>query len=434
MEYKDYLEQAKKYLSSRDGLSSFREYYDKAKNSLQSEYDASKERINDEYVSDVGRAVTQSRMNAKNIDQYMTSRGLARSGEAETERINENLSLNSSLNELAKSKNKALTDADVRHQSAVLELEKELADKEYDESKRLDTLADGIASKQLGIDERAEDIANDKEKTQSEHEYNEYMKRLEAELDELAAKKKREYETQKIADERKYNEQQTAEERAYKEKQTADERAYKEKMLEEERAYEQSRIDDERAYAEKLKENEKVETDGKYTPKQSAESLAKDVVKAYTWSGEKISSQNDRIKVHDFLEEFKSSTNATDKYLNELESALRGMGYKEPGADELTASSLVKTAKSKYDEWYYDAYSTYDGTGLLPLERVEKAKKAVTIKQLDYCWLHTENAGEFECCCDILDISAALRREYESRPLVTDPETGKTTFKKPKGD
>ena len=157
MEYRDYLEQAKKYLASSDGLSSFREYYDKAKSSLQSKYDASKSSINDEYESDVGRAVTQSRMNAKNIDQYMTSRGLARSGEAETERINENLSLNSSLNELAKNKNKALADAGIRHGDALLELEKELADKEYDESKRLDTLADGIASKQLGIDEDVKD-------------------------------------------------------------------------------------------------------------------------------------------------------------------------------------------------------------------------------------------------------------------------------------
>ena len=434
MEYRDYLEQAKKYLASSDGLSSFREYYDKAKSSLQSKYDASKSSINDEYESDVGRAVTQSRMNAKNIDQYMTSRGLARSGEAETERINENLSLNSSLNELAKNKNKALADAGIRHGDALLELEKELADKEYDESKRLDTLADGIASKQLGIDERAEDIANDKEKTKSEHEYNEYMKRLEAELDELAEQKKREYEKQKIADERKYNEQQTAGERAYKEKQTADERAYKEKMLEEERAYEQSRIDDERAYAEKLKNDEKVETDGKYTPKQSAESLAKDVVKAYTWSGEKISSQNDRVKVHDFLEEFKSSTNATDEYLNELENALRGMGYRELSADELSASALVKNAKAKYDEWYYDAYSVYEGSGVLPLERVENAKKAASVRQLDYCWLHTASKTEFEFCCDLLGVSEAFKREYEARPLVTDPETGKTTFKKPKGD
>ncbi len=423
MEYKDYIEKAKKYLNNDDSLASYREYYAKAVNSLDSRHDKAKADINDEYAFDVGRAVTQSRMNSKNIDQYMASRGLARSGEAEQERINENLSLNSSLGELAKEKNKNLREADAEHSSSLLALEKELAEKEYDAKLKNDENAASYADRQLAMDQRNEDIALDKEKTASEHAYNEYMKRLEAELEESAAAKTREYEKQKIADERAYNE-----------KLTADERAYKDRLIADERAYEKSKIEDERAYAERQKAAKEAEENGRYTPKQSAESLAKEVVKNYTWSGEKVSSKNDRIKIYDFLEEFRKSSNATDEYINELESALRSMGYKELNEAEETARSVVKSARDKYDEWYYEEINRYDGTELSPLDRSEKAKEAVLFRQLDYCWLHTSSEEEFESCFEMMNVSESVRKAYSSRPFVTDPETGKTTFKVPKGE
>ncbi len=424
MEYKDYLEQAKKYLSGDDGLSAYREYYDKAVKSLDDRHALTKAEINDTFVTDVGNAVTQSRMNAKNIDQYMASRGLARSGEAEQERIYENLSLDNTLSSLAKERNKRLSEENASHTDALLALEGDRADKEYDAKNKADSLSFDMADKQLGMDERAEEIALDKEKTKSEHEYNEYMKRLEAELEEQSNAKKREYEIKKIADERAYNE-----------KQTAEERAYKEKLLEEEREYEKAKTEDERAYAEKLKNEEKtLEGNEKYTPKQTAENLAKEVVKAYTLSGDKISTRIDRLCVYDFLEDFKNTSKASDEYINELESALKAMGYRELTEDEQAARAVYKDVKNRYDEWYYDVLGVYEDTRLTPLERIEEAKSAALLRQLDYCWLHTDTKEAFDSCCDMLGVSKDFKRKYESRPLVVDPDTGKTTIRKQKGE
>ncbi len=77
MEYKDYLEEAKKYLlKNSTSFSSYEDYYNKALKNTGESYDEAAEKLNAGYASDANAAAAQSSLNSKNIAQYMSSRGL----------------------------------------------------------------------------------------------------------------------------------------------------------------------------------------------------------------------------------------------------------------------------------------------------------------------------------------------------------------------
>ncbi len=412
MDYKDYLEEVKKYLQKNTpSLTAYEDYYKKAIKNLGESYDASAERLEGEYASDANSAAAQSALNSKNIAQYMASRGLSRSGEAEQETINSNLSLNKTLSDLAKSKYNALSGLYADKNESLLALEKDYASKKSENDDWLYNAAVDLAAAELEADRREEDFAREDAKTAGEREYGEHIRKLEAKLKEEAAQS-----------ERAYRDSKTKEERGYNESREADERAYEEYLREAEKKYEAQLLAEKRAYEDKVREIEQANrlalegktADGGYTPSQTPTALAKSVISSYTADGRKISTIPDLIKVNDYLKELESG-GVSENYIKELLVSLKAAGYKPPTQEHINAGKSVEGSADIYKSRRDSYYSMYTLLGFDQKKSSELAETAAINSRLDYCYTHSKSAKEFEYCCEILKISQETLDKYLAR-------------------
>ncbi|MDD4125376.1 MAG: hypothetical protein PHW77_06620 [Eubacteriales bacterium] len=376
-DYKDYLEEAKQYLQKNSpAFSAYEDYYQKAVNNIGEDYDASAEKLNAGYLADTNQAVAQSAINAKNIAQYMASRGLSRSGEAEQETINSNLSLNKALSELASSKYNALSELYANKNQSLLALEKEYAAKKDENEDWLYSAAFDLASAQLSSDRRDEDIAREEANSVSEREYEEYIRQLEKE--------------------------------------------YEKQLLEEKRAYEDKVRQEEQAFKLEMAVKSETETEGEseaengYTPSQTPSALAKSAVTSYTADGKKVSGITDRIKLYDYLTEL-AEGGIAESYMKELLVSLKASGYSEPTEEEIRAYKTAADSEDSYKSRRESYYQMYIALGIDDSKAGEWAEKAAVFSRLDYCYTNSETAEEFGACCEILGISESLLDEYLAR-------------------
>lgn len=420
MEYKDYLEEAKKYIQKNNpDFALYEDYYNAAVKSVAENYGESENRINARYEKDKNAAAAQSAVNAKNIAAYMASRGLARSGEAQQETISSNLSLNQTLTDLASAKYDALSNLHAEKNSSLLDLEKEYAAKKSEKDDWLYRAAYDLAAAEYAYDARKEDQTREDADAASRREYEEYIRRLEYALKEDAAMKERDYEEKKTQRDRDYAESLKKEDRDYAEGLKKDDRDYEKERLEDERAYQKQLLEEKRAYDEGVKEKEReltLETaeNGHFKPSQTPAALAKALLSAYVSDGKSVSSITDKVKIEAYLEELEE-VGAPASYIKELVVSLKASGYSAPSEKEKRAFQNVKESESVYRARRDSYYQMYISLGLAEKRAAALAEGAAVNARLDYCYTHSGNALEFGHCCEILGVTEKELDAYLAR-------------------
>lgn len=375
-DYKDYIEQAKKYLmKTSPAFEAFEEYYKKAVKNIGEEYGSSADKINEQHFLDSNKTSARSALDAKNISQYMASRGLSRSGEAEQETINSNLSLNQALSELTRSKYDALSKLYSDKNKALLEMEKEYADKKLKSDDWLYSAAFDLASAQLAEDRRQEETAKKEEEQKAKQEYEEYVRSLE----------------------REYEQKLLAEKRAYEDKVRKEEQDFKREMAE---------------YSDKSKET--GDESGKYTPSQSPSTIGKNIITSQTLDGKKVSGVSDRVKLEEYINQLKEA-NVDDAYLGELLMVLKSTGYAPPSDTERKAYGIAASSEEVYDNRRKSYFDMYLLLGTDKEKAGEMADRAAFYSRLDYCYTNSASTEEFAVCCEILGITKAQLDDYLAR-------------------
>ena len=248
MDYKDYIEEARKYLSDTDDRESYRKYYEDAMNGIRSGYADSVSELEKAYRSSLNEAAANSDIQAKNNAKFMASRGLSRSGEAEQENVLRSLSLNAEAERLAGQKASKQTELRQNAENAVLELEKERAKYEDSERKRLDDNAFAIAKVQYSADREDEQNALEDRRKEDERRYTESLTRLKAELAEAAAEKEREFKASEDAKKREYDSAEAEKKRSFESSESAKKREYDSAEAEKKRTFESSESAKKREY------------------------------------------------------------------------------------------------------------------------------------------------------------------------------------------
>ncbi|MGI6717459.1 MAG: hypothetical protein ACOX3X_09840 [Eubacteriales bacterium] len=382
LEYKDYLEQAKEYITKNSpAFEAFEEYYKKAISNLGKEYDTSAQKVERKYFADTNKAAAQSSLNAKNIAQFMASRGLSRSGEAEQETINSNLALSQQLSELANAKYDALSRLYAEKDKALLDLEKEYATQKGKNQNWLYQTAFDLAAAEYEAAKRQEDIAREDAKIKSQREYEEYIRALE--------------------------------------------REYEKKLLEEKRAYEDKVRQEEQAFKKELAQlgskggsgGSQDDSGGKYVPTQNAATVAKNIISSYTDDGKKVKSISDRVRLYQYVTEIQNA-GVDSSYLQDVLFALKAAGYTTPSQTEINAYATVDKSKSVYDNRWKSYYDMYIKLGLKEKDARIRADKAALNSRLDYCYNQSRSYDEFAACVEILGITGDVLDEYLKRVNV----------------
>ncbi len=374
MDYKDYLEEAKKYLEeSNPVFDRFEEYYKQAAAGVEDYFSGAEKKLGEDYFEKANQTQADYALASKNIAQNMAARGLSRSGEAEQEAILTGLEKNKSLSTLAAANLEALGNLYKSKNESLLSLEKEHAERQTKSDDFLNSLAMEMARASLAADEKAESIAREGEKETSRREHEEYLKRLDAELKEAAA--------------------------------SAD-RAAKEAEAEKERAFK-------RETAEMKYEDEKVKETQK-KPSQTPSSLAKTLVGTYSSNGKSVNTAEEKIKLSDYIASLKENGVAED-YLAELSMALAAMGFTEPTATERAAKTIVDDSMSAYNSKYQSYFSLYKTLGFFDNKAKSMAASAAENARLDYIYTHSRDKTEFAVCVEILGVSDLDLQNYLKR-------------------
>lgn len=364
MDYKSYYEEARKKLESQNSISEFRKYYENATKRINSSYDSSMDEISEKYRSDVNEAEAKSMIDKKNTAQFMASRGLSRSGEAEQEEINSNLSLNNTMSSLAKDKSHAEKELAKQKNELLSNAERDYLGHKADYDKRLDEEASKIAENMSEEDRRNADIARENQMLNQEREYEEQSKR-----------EQREYEKQKIQDDHDFKEKMT------------------------------------RLQAELYGNRSSGDTG--YSPGQTPEQLAKNLVQLNTDTGKRINTPRDKVRLYYALNEISKDV-TSQPYLNELNLILRTYGYKAPTGTELDAYRIVENTRSYYESQYAKYMKYYTDQGYMQYMSDNLARAKLDAEMIDYYFRVASNEALFDCCCYLAGFTDELINDFKN--------------------
>lgn len=131
MNYSELVEQTKKeLLKHSDTTAILTNMYNRAKQSYENAYQESAEALNKDYEAKRNAASAQQKLNDKNTDELLASRGLAFSGESAQAKINSNIALANTLSSLASDHAQGMTEIKKQKDESIANL-----DKEYDEKR-----------------------------------------------------------------------------------------------------------------------------------------------------------------------------------------------------------------------------------------------------------------------------------------------------------
>ena len=403
MDYKDYIEEAKRYLEDPETLESYRTYYENAMKSIKDREQNAAAALERSYRDDLNAAAAEMRLQQRNTAQYMASRGLARSGEAEQENIERSLAYGADAAKLARQKYASLTSLAEESEKEINSLEKERLSRIADEKKRISSEARAIAGVEYEAAQKAAQNETEDRRLREEREYNESLVRLKAELSEAAAQKAREADAAEAAIKRIHEASEAEKEREFKAREYAEKRA-----LEAETA--RMRYGGDTAAAGESAGSAAGETDksGKdaeksYTPKQTAASLAKQVITGRTASG-KIKTVDDVMAVYEYLKTAEEGDISAD-YLKDLRTSLESYGYEEPDAVTLAAYPAAQKAKAVYKESYDGAYAKLKADGMKSKAAAANAARYAFAQEIRYCVDSLTDENVFAAACGMLGIS-----------------------------
>ncbi len=385
MDYKDYLEEAKKYLSDTDTLKKYREYYENAVDSVKGRRDAEIAEINRAFRNDLNEASAANRILEKNAEQFMAARGLSRSGEAEQEYIERSLGLAKKVSSLAEERRKSESAARSGADAALAELDKQYAEKANDESKRLENEAAAMAK--AGFD-----AENAKAEKQAERDYNETLLRIKAELAEAAAQKEREHASAEAAKKREYEAVENAKKREH------------ELEMQREKSVSAGKG------AQSGETPGSAETASR--PKQTATQFAKEIAAERASSGGKIKTVSDVLNVDSYLKELERRGELSAEYLKDVRAALSGLGYYVPDGNDEAAYRIAGDSEEAYKKTYSN---TLKACGTLRIEEKDAKQYAAEMAQnarLDYCIKRCDNAEQFKKCCVEIGVSESEAAKY----------------------
>lgn len=129
MEYDSILE-VKNALGSYSNVTAELEaLYKKAKENNISSFENAKKELSTQYAEDKNAAVTKGKLDEKDMNQFLASRGLSTSGESVQAKIDSNISINNSLSSLAKVNASSLSALEQEKHDKENELDTELNEK-----------------------------------------------------------------------------------------------------------------------------------------------------------------------------------------------------------------------------------------------------------------------------------------------------------------
>ena len=414
MDYKDYLEEAKKYVSGGDIAESYRQYYENALKTINAKRENAASDAEKAYRADLNEAAAQSALAGRNTAQYMARRGLARSGEAEQEYIDRSLALGKTASKLAEDRNKAIRSANADAEEAISALDRYYAEKTAEAEKRAEERADEIASKNYGTDRADAEYEREQKAKAEERAYTENLTRIKAELAEAAAQKEREYNASEAAKKREYDSAEAAKKREYDSAEAEKKRAYdaeesaKKREHELEMAREKAILGASGKDA-KTESGEETQADGgkteaAYEPKQTAVSLAKQAVAGYLGSDGRIKDESANIAIFEYIESLRDA-GVSEKYLKDLSVAFGAYGYKEPDEDDITAQKALAETAPVYERAYQAAYTPYKRLGASDATAHAKATKYAQNARMEYFLKQYGATALFKKCCSAAGIS-----------------------------
>ncbi len=471
MDYKDYIEEARKYLSDTDDRESYRKYYEDAMNGIRSGYADSVSELENAYRSSLNEAAANSDIQAKNNAKFMASRGLSRSGEAEQENVLRSLSLNAEAERLAGQKAARQTELRQNAENAVLELEKERAKYEDSERKRLEDNAFAIAKAQYSADREDEQNALEDRRKEDERRYTESLTRLKAELAEAAAEKerefkasedvkKREYDSAEAEKKRNYESSESAKKLEHEASESAKKREHEASESAKKREYEASesakkreqeseilktklehedklkagqtaeketgktadKADDKtvgNASGETVRQNsetaavkdESTSSKGSYEPKQTAASLAKQAVKSHTINGT-VNGLADRLGLNKYIDGLRAEGSLSEQYIKDIETALGAYGYKKPGRTEIDAGKIFDNLTSVYDKAYKNALESYKRIGAGAGTAPKLAGDYAVQTMLSYIYDNSKSDAQIDMVCELAGIDKSMMTAF----------------------
>ncbi|MBQ6043769.1 MAG: hypothetical protein IJL41_06470 [Clostridia bacterium] len=399
MDYKDYLDEAKKKLGETDALKNYRQFYESAVKRIKERRDSELAEIEKSYRDGLNEASAQDRILAKNADQYMASRGLARSGEAEQEYIDRSLAFAKKATSLAEGRRKSEDAARAGAENAISVLDKDYAEKANAENQRAYAEAAEEAKTRFEADREDERYRRESESERAEREYNITLARIKAELAEAAAQKEREFNAAEAAKKREYESAEAEKKRAYDASESEKKRAYE---------------------LEKAKNTGGAQSSadagksGGYIPKQTASQLAKQIVSSRTASGT-VSTVSEAAAVNDYLKELESENGIDESYMRDLKLALGSYGFFVPTQSDYKASEIAAQSEKTYKTVYDRARADYRRAGDPDADK--KAKTAAQNAQIQFCREKCETYEQFVRCCRECGISdAVIARFTASNP------------------
>ena len=401
MDYKDYLDEAKKKLGETDALKNYREFYENAVKQIKERRDNELAEIEKAYRADLNEASAQDRILAKNAEQFMASRGLARSGEAEQEYIDRSLAFAKKASSLAEGRRKSGDSARDSAESAISALDKDYAEKTDAENQRAYAEAAEEAKTRYEADREDERYRRETESERAEREYNITLARIKAELAEAAAQKEREFNASEAAKKREYEASEAEKKRAYEASEAEKKRRYE---LEKAKASSSSQSS--------ASGNES----GGYVPKQTAAQFAKQIVSNRTASGT-VKSVSEAEAINDYLKELESESGIDESYMRDLKLALGSYGFFVPSQSDYKASEIAAESQKTYKTAYDKALASYKRAGVSDADNM--AKTAAQNAQMQFCRSKCETDGQFIRCCRECGISdSVITRFIASNPPV----------------
>ncbi|MBO7666469.1 MAG: hypothetical protein J6S70_03460 [Clostridia bacterium] len=390
MDYKDYLDEAKKKLGETDALKNYREFYENAVKQIKKRRDNELAEIEKAYRADLNEASAQDRILAKNAEQFMASRGLARSGEAEQEYIDRSLAFAKKASSLAEGRRKSGDSARDSAESAISALDKDYAEKTDAENQRAYAEAAEEAKTKYEADREDERYRRETESERAEREYNITLARIKAELAEAAAQKEREFNASEAAKKREYEASEAEKKRAYE--------------LEKAKASSSSQS------------SASGSESGGYVPKQTAAQFAKQIVSNRTASGT-VKSVSEAEAINDYLKELENESGIDASYMRDLKLALGSYGFFVPSQSDYKASEIAAESQKTYKAAYDKALASYKRAGVSDADNM--AKTAAQNAQMQFCRSKCETDGQFIRCCRECGISdSVITRFIASTPPV----------------
>ncbi|MEG2004100.1 MAG: hypothetical protein RR057_05825, partial [Clostridia bacterium] len=364
---------------------------------IQNSYSQSLAMLKSSYENEKNSAAAKSMLDAKNTDQFLAARGLAKSGESVQEHINSNLSLNNTLSSLANSNINAGVQLAKSKDSALSSIEKSEA--EHAAEKEKSEIAKAQRNEDIKREEKhiADEREYQKEKTDAQRQYEDLIRKSESDLAAQIAKEQREYNEKKYLKELSDKERLINNERAYNESVTESEREYKKNLLNEQREYEK---------------NQNLSHDGTpdtgIVPDSEPKEIAKNLVSTATKGKKFISNSYENVSVYKYLEKLQSEK-ISEKYLDELILNLDAFGYKEPSKSVIEATELIEAAetekirvkKTVYDKLINKGYNEYFANKFSDEDATESV--------MNYVYQNSSDLESFYTACDILGVDQNKR-------------------------